>query len=128
MQLDREHHAGLRRRRLPGQRAAPRSAWIVLRRNASRTSPTSRWAPSDLSEVADFSAADGDIVYLSFDSPAAKDRARRRCSTATRGRSCPRNRDNRVFVVNNEVWQTGEGIVAARGILDDLRWLNAPIN
>jgi iron complex transport system substrate-binding protein len=38
------------------------------------------------------------------------------------------NRDNRVFVVNNEVWQTGQGIVAARGILDDLRWLNAPIN
>jgi iron complex transport system substrate-binding protein len=37
-------------------------------------------------------------------------------------------RDNRVYVVNNEVWQTGEGIVAARGILIDLRWLNAPIN
>jgi iron complex transport system substrate-binding protein len=26
------------------------------------------------------------------------------------------------------VWQTGEGIVAARGILADLRWVNAPIN
>jgi iron complex transport system substrate-binding protein len=38
------------------------------------------------------------------------------------------NRDNRVFAVNDEVWQTGEGIVAARGILDDLRTLNAPIN
>ena len=38
------------------------------------------------------------------------------------------NRDNRVFVVNNEVWQTGEGIVAARGMLADLQWLNAPIN
>ena len=38
------------------------------------------------------------------------------------------NRDNRVFAVNNEVWQTGEGIVAARGILADLRWVNAPIN
>ena len=37
-------------------------------------------------------------------------------------------RDNRVFAVNNEVWQTGEGIVAARGILDDLRGVNAPIN
>ena len=33
-----------------------------------------------------------------------------------------------VFIVNNEVWQTGQGLVAARGILDDLRWLNAPIN
>ena len=38
------------------------------------------------------------------------------------------NRDNRVFAVNNEVWQSGEGIVAARAILDDLRWVNAPIN
>lgn len=38
------------------------------------------------------------------------------------------NRDNRVFVVNNEIWQTGRGLVAARGIIDDLRWLNAPIN
>ena len=38
------------------------------------------------------------------------------------------NRDNRIFVVNNEVWQTGEGIVAARGMLADLRWVNAPIN
>ena len=37
-------------------------------------------------------------------------------------------RDNRVYVVNNEVWQTGQGIVAARGILADLRWVNAPIN
>ncbi len=33
-----------------------------------------------------------------------------------------------MFVVNNEVWQTGQNIVAARGILDDLRWVNAPIN
>jgi iron complex transport system substrate-binding protein len=33
-----------------------------------------------------------------------------------------------VFVVNDEVWQTGEGIVAARGVLDDLRYVNAPIN
>ena len=38
------------------------------------------------------------------------------------------NRDNRIFAVNNEVWQTGEGIVAARGILADLPWINAPIN
>ena len=37
-------------------------------------------------------------------------------------------RDNRVFVVNNEIWQTGQSVVAARGIIDDLRWINAPIN
>ncbi|HTM85252.1 MAG TPA: iron-siderophore ABC transporter substrate-binding protein, partial [Mycobacterium sp.] len=38
------------------------------------------------------------------------------------------NRDSRVFVVNNEVWQTGQGLIAAHGILDDLQWVNAPIN
>ena len=76
---------------------------------------------------ADFSAADGDIVYLSFDSAAARDRAAR-VLDSTAWRKLSANRDNRVFAVNNEVWQTGGGVVAARGILDDLRWLNAPIN
>jgi iron complex transport system substrate-binding protein len=82
---------------------------------------------NDLAGNANFSAADADVIYVSFDSPEAKDRAPtildsdawRRLSAA---------RDNRVFVVNNEVWQTGGGVVAARGIIDDLRWLNAPIN
>ncbi|HEX2286511.1 MAG TPA: iron-siderophore ABC transporter substrate-binding protein, partial [Mycobacterium sp.] len=76
---------------------------------------------------ADFSIADGDIVYISFASPAAKDRA----PTVLESDAWKRlsaNRDNRVFAVNNEVWQTGQGIVAARGMLADLRWVNAPIN
>ena len=75
----------------------------------------------------DFSAADGDIVYMSFDSQAAKDRAPALLESDA-WRRLSANRDNRVFVVNNEVWQTGEGLIAARGIVDDLRWLNAPIN
>lgn len=75
----------------------------------------------------DFSAADGDIVYMSFASPAAKDRAPA-ILDGDAWRKLSANRDNRVFVVNNEVWQTGQGLVAARGILDDLSWLNAPIN
>ena len=82
---------------------------------------------ADLERSPDLSAADGDIVYLSFASPAAKDRAPTLLDSAP-WRRLSANRDNRVFVVNNEVWQTGEGIVAARGIVDDLRWLNAPIN
>lgn len=81
---------------------------------------------TDLSH-ADLSPADGDIIYLSFASPAAKDRAPAVLDSPA-WRKLSANRDNRVFVVNNEVWQTGQGIVAARGILDDLRWLNAPIN
>jgi iron complex transport system substrate-binding protein len=76
---------------------------------------------------ADFSAADADIVYLSFDSPAAKARADKVLDSDA-WRRLSANRDNRVFAVNNEVWQTGGGVVAARGILDDLHWLNAPIN
>jgi iron complex transport system substrate-binding protein len=76
---------------------------------------------------ADFSAADADVVYVSFDSPAAKDRAPT-IFDSDAWRRLSATRDNRIFVVNNEVWQTGEGIVAARGIIDDLRWVNAPIN
>jgi iron complex transport system substrate-binding protein len=82
---------------------------------------------ADLAGTPDFSAADADIVYVSFASPSAKDRA----STVLDSNPWHKlsaNRDNRVFVVNNEVWQTGQGIVAARGVVDDLRWVNAPIN
>ncbi|HEU4363812.1 MAG TPA: iron-siderophore ABC transporter substrate-binding protein [Mycobacterium sp.] len=77
--------------------------------------------------AADFSAADGDIVYLSFASPAAKGRADTVLDSGP-WRKLSAYRDNRVFVVNNEVWQTGQGLVAARGIVDDLRWVDAPIN
>ncbi len=82
---------------------------------------------ADLAGRADFSAADADIVYVSFASPAAKDRAPTVLDSGS-WRNLSANRDNRVFVVNNEVWQTGEGVVAARGIVDDLRWVNAPVN
>lgn len=82
---------------------------------------------SEVSKSTDFSAADGDIVYLSFASPAAKDRAADVLESDA-WKKLSAVRDNRVFVVNDEVWQTGEGIVAARGILDDLRFVNAPIN
>ncbi len=82
---------------------------------------------AELSEDTDLSTADGDIVYLSFDSPAAKDRASEVLeSDAWKRLSAVR--DNRVFIVNDEVWQKGQGIVEARGILDDLRFVNAPIN
>jgi len=81
----------------------------------------------DLSGSPDLSAADGDIVYMSFTSPAARDRAPALLESPA-WRALSANRDNRVFVVNNEVWQSGQGLIAARGIVDDLRWLNAPIN
>ena len=82
---------------------------------------------TDLDQAPDLSAADGDIVYLSFSSAAAKDRAPKILQSPA-WRKLSATRDNRVFIVNNEVWQTGQGLIAARGILDDLHWLNAPIN
>ena len=75
----------------------------------------------------DFSGADADVVYVSCASPAAAERAAIVLDSDP-WRKLSANRDNRVFVVNDEVWQTGEGLVAARGIVDDLRWVNAPIN
>ena len=82
---------------------------------------------SQLGPATDFSSADGDIVYISFDSAAAKSRAATLLDSPA-WKKLSATRDNRVFVVNNEVWQTGQGVVAARGMLDDLHWLNAPIN
>ena len=82
---------------------------------------------TDLDDSPDLSAADGDIIYISFDSAAARDRAPR-VMESDAWKKLSANRDNRIFAVNNEVWQTGEGIVAARGILADLPWINAPIN
>jgi iron complex transport system substrate-binding protein len=82
---------------------------------------------ADLAGAADFSAADGDVVYVSFASPAAKDRAPT-VLDSNAWRRLSANRDNRVFIVNNEVWQTGQGVIAARGVLDDLHLINAPIN
>jgi iron complex transport system substrate-binding protein len=81
----------------------------------------------DLGDSPDFSAAEGDIVYVSFATAAARERAPK-VMDSDAWKKLSATRDDRVFAVNNEVWQTGEGIVAARGILADLRWLNSPIN
>ncbi|MFW3112674.1 FeIII-dicitrate transporter lipoprotein [Mycobacterium haemophilum DSM 44634] len=78
-------------------------------------------------DFAGFSMADADIVYVSCASAAAAERAATVLDSGP-WRKLSANHDNRVFIVNNEVWQTGEGVVAARGIVDDLRWVNAPIN
>jgi iron complex transport system substrate-binding protein len=82
---------------------------------------------TDLQGSPDFSIAEGDIVYVSFSSPAARDRATAVLNSDA-WRKLSANKDDRVFVVNNEVWQTGQGLIAARGILADLRFVNAPIN
>lgn len=82
---------------------------------------------ADLAKAPDFSAADADVVYVSCATPAAADRAATLFDSDP-WRKLSANHDNRVYVVNDEIWQTGEGLVAARGIVDDLRLVNAPIN
>ena len=82
---------------------------------------------AELAKSPDFSAADADIIYVSCASPAAAQRAAA-VLDSNPWRKLSANRDNRVFVVNDEIWQTGEGLIAARGIVDDLRLVNAPIN
>jgi iron complex transport system substrate-binding protein len=81
----------------------------------------------DLAKSPDLSAADADVVYLSCASPAAAQRAAS-VLDSNPWRKLSANHDNRVYVVNDEVWQTGEGLIAARGIVDDLRLVNAAIN
>jgi iron complex transport system substrate-binding protein len=82
---------------------------------------------ADLAKNPDLSAAEADVVYLSCANPAAAQRAAT-VLDSNPWRKLSANRDNRVYVVNDEIWQTGEGLIAARGIVDDLRLLNAPIN
>ncbi|MGK2868656.1 MAG: iron-siderophore ABC transporter substrate-binding protein, partial [Mycobacterium sp.] len=60
---------------------------------------------AEVSEDTDLSAADGDIIYLSFASAEAKERATPVLDSAA-WRKLSANRDNRVYAVNNEVWQT----------------------
>ncbi len=82
---------------------------------------------ADLAKNPDLSAADADVVYVSCASPAAAQRAAT-VLDSNPWRKLSANHDNRVYVVNDEVWQTGEGLIAARGIVDDLRLVNAAIN
>ncbi|WP_406816514.1 iron-siderophore ABC transporter substrate-binding protein [Mycobacterium sp. M23085] len=82
---------------------------------------------ADLAKNPDLSIADADVVYVSCATPAAADRAAT-ILDSNPWRKLSANRDNRVYVVNDEIWQTGEGLIAARGIVDDLRLVNAPIN
>jgi len=79
------------------------------------------------SDLPGLSAADADVVYVSCATPAATQRAATVLDSDP-WRKLSAYHDNRVYIVNDEIWQTGEGLIAARGIVDDLRLVNAPIN
>ena len=114
---------------LAGDRAGARAAFAAaadLYRESWVQAPATAYG-IEYPFLMEVPAADGDLVYVSFSSTAAKDRAATIFDSGP-WRRLAANRDNRIFVVNNEIWQTGEGVVAARGVIDDLRWVNAPIN
>lgn len=85
---------------------------------------------ADLDKNPDFAAADGDIIYISCTGGLSGAAAERAATILDSGpwRKLGANRDNRIFIVDDEIWQTGQGLIAARGIVNDLRWINAPIN
>ncbi|WP_137724423.1 ABC transporter substrate-binding protein [Prescottella subtropica] len=70
--------------------------------------------------VDDLAAADGDLIYVGFDGPAGlahgtgvlESDAWLDLGAAT---------DHRVFAVDDEVWNAGNGIVAARAVITDVR-------
>lgn len=102
---------------------------VGLGRPASQRFTDKPYLEVDTADLAraNFSVADADIVYVSFASPAAKYRASSVLDSDA-WRRLSANQDNRVFIVNNEVWQAGRGVIAASGILDDLSFVDAPIN
>lgn len=68
----------------------------------------------------ELSKADGDIIYVSF----YGDEARGQGTDVMNGglwQGLGAVKDRRVFAVDDEIWMTGIGVVAARGILDDLK-------
>ena len=79
---------------------------------------------ADLAKTPDFSAADADVIYVSCAHP-GRCRPRRRVPGQRPVAQAVRQPRQPGFVVNDEVWQTGEGLLAARGIVDDLRLVNA---
>ncbi|MFV0495957.1 iron-siderophore ABC transporter substrate-binding protein [Mycobacterium sp.] len=82
---------------------------------------------ADLARDPDFSAANGDIIFVSCASKTAAQRAAT-VFDSTPWRKLGATRDNRVFVVNDEIWHTGQGVIAARGVVVDAGWISAPIN
>ncbi|RVW05832.1 ABC transporter substrate-binding protein [Rhodococcus xishaensis] len=82
-------------------------------------------ASKDIDDLAD---AEGDLIYVSFDGP----------DGLAHGTSVMESdawsdlgavTDNRVFAVDDEVWNAGNGVVAARAVLSDLQQsLNAYVS
>ena len=86
-----------------------------------------RWSRWTASIASGFSLGNTSKVSVSFATAAARERAPK-VMDSDAWKKLSATRDDRVFAVNNEVWQSGQGVIAARGIVEDLRWLNAPIN
>ncbi len=77
-------------------------------------------ASKDIDDRDGLSAAEGDLIYVSFDGPDGLEHGTSVMkSDAWSGLGAVT--DNRVFAVEDEVWNAGNGVVAARALLTDLR-------
>ncbi len=77
-------------------------------------------ASKDIDDLGGLSAAEGDLIYVSFDGPGGLE-----YGTSVMESDAWYNlgavTDSRVFAVDDEVWNAGNGVVAARAVLTDLQ-------
>lgn len=72
--------------------------------------------------------AEGDLVYVTFSGDEAQEQGIA-IMKSDRWENLGAVQDGRVFTVDDEIWMTGNGIVAARGVLDDMEAsLNGYVN
>ncbi|PTR31791.1 iron complex transport system substrate-binding protein [Rhodococcus sp. OK519] len=71
-------------------------------------------------DIEDLGAAEGDVIYVSFDGPAGLEHGTSVMDTDD-WYALGAVPDKRVFAVDDEIWNGGNGIVAARAILTDLQ-------
>lgn len=74
-------------------------------------------ASKDIDDLAD---AEGDLIYVSFDGPRGLDHGTS-VMESDAWYDLGAVTDNRVFAVDDVVWNAGNGVVAARAVLTDLR-------
>ncbi|MDH6282086.1 iron-siderophore ABC transporter substrate-binding protein [Prescottella agglutinans] len=74
-------------------------------------------ASKDIDDLAD---AEGDLIYVSFDGPGGLDHGTS-VMDSDAWHDLGAVTDNRVFAVDDEVWNAGNGVVAARAVLTDLQ-------
>lgn len=71
-------------------------------------------------DIEDLGRAEGDLIYVSFDGPAGLEHGKS-VMDSDAWYALGAVPDNRVFAVDDDIWNGGNGIVAARAVLADLQ-------